>query len=83
MAGKGTLRSPNEFMAAAKEHMLDGREPSTQEDWARIMNFLAYNIDSEVALIACKLFIVMYDMPLSEEYVEEIVLHQLAIREAE
>ena len=72
--------SPNEILAEAKNLMLNGHEPRSDEDWARIMNFLAYNVASEVAHEACRLMATLYDMPLTSEEVSNIVDHQLRAR---
>jgi hypothetical protein len=74
------LVSPNSMLEAAKDIMLDGREPETREDWAVVMNFFAANIQVEVALSACKLLVKIYHMPLSDDEVKEIVEFQLARR---
>jgi hypothetical protein len=75
------LRSPNELVAAAREQMLDGREPESREDWVRIMNFLAFNVHPVAAVPTCRLMAKMYDMPLSEQEIEKIVAFQLAKKE--
>jgi len=71
------LVSPNDMMAAAKEHMLNGREPESEYDWMLIVNFLAVNVQKDCAEPAIKLMRWMYDMPLSEEQVVYIVQKQL------
>lgn len=76
----GTLRSPNEFVEAAKEHMLDGREPQSHKDWQLVMNFIARNVDGETALSACRLMNMIYKMGLDDEDVESIVIFQLRAR---
>ena len=70
--------SPNDMLKAAKEHMLEGREPESREDWMLIMNFFAANVDSGSAEPACQLMCAIYDMPLSKVEVKEIVRFQLA-----
>lgn len=72
-----TFRSPNEMLAKAKEMMLDGREPETKHDWMIIMNFFAANVDSSVAHSACRLIGKTYDMPITEQEIEQIVDFQL------
>jgi len=39
-----SLFSPNELLEGAKTLMLDGREPQTEEDWVKVVNFFAHNI---------------------------------------
>lgn len=67
--------SPNQIHKAAKEMMLDGREPKTEEDWCLCVNFWASNVANsqvEVCILLSKLF----DCPLSREYVVEIAEYQ-------
>lgn len=77
MEGKGRLVSPDELLQAAKEQMLNGRDPVTDVDWFYVMNFFAVNIDTALALDACKLLRVVYDMSITEQDVERIVKFQL------
>jgi hypothetical protein len=76
----GGLVSPDEMIEAAKKDMLDGREPASIDDWARVMNYCAFNVQSEVASSACKLIARIYNMPLTDDLVENIVQFQLARR---
>jgi hypothetical protein len=73
----GKLVSPNELIQAAKEQMLDGREPSTTKDYALIINFCAVNVPPEIAESVCVLIRSMYNMPIDEDYVKRIVQFQL------
>ncbi|MEE9199158.1 MAG: hypothetical protein V3U26_05115 [Dehalococcoidia bacterium] len=75
------LRSPNDMLAAAREHMLGGRDPQCYRDWQLVMNFLAANVLPESAVPACKVIALIYDMPLCEQEIEEIVAFQLARKE--
>lgn len=75
------FRSPNELMEAAKEYMLQGRSPESREDWMLVMNFMAANIQWQVAEIACIVLAQVYQMPLSREEVKKIVAYQLNKRE--
>lgn len=70
--------SPDQAIEEAKRLMLDGRDPETSEDWALIVNCLAVNIAGGVAESACLLMRAIYQMPLSEQEVKEIVAFQLA-----
>ena len=69
--------SPNEMLAQAKTAMLEGKEPQSRDDWVLIMNFFAMNVHPDVALLACRLIAKLYDMPLSEGEVEQIVNFQI------
>jgi hypothetical protein len=70
------MSTPNEMMESAKDMMLDGRVPTSFNDWYLIVNFLAHNVAPEIALEACLLMRVLYDIPISEEGIEQIVLFQ-------
>lgn len=69
--------SPNDMLAAATQEMLGGKKPETREDWAQIINFVAYNIDSEVAHLCCHVFGSIYDCPLTEKEIAAIVDFQV------
>jgi len=71
------LFSPNELLEAAKRHVLNGTDPKSKEDWQRVMNFMAFNVHESVALSACRLLASIYDMPLTESEVKQIVEFQL------
>ena len=73
-----TLRSPNEMMAAAKEMMLKGKEPVTNEDWARVVNFWAANAEPTMAYEATRFLCFLYDVPEAVmSQITEIVKFQL------
>lgn len=74
------LVSPNELLSAAKEYMLNGGDPTTREDCAKVMNFIAANVHPDVARTVCPFLATLYDMPLTEEEVLGIVEFQLARR---
>ena len=74
---RSKLVSPNEIYAQAKIEMLNGRDPVTAEDYARIMNYLAANVAPEIALNACLLLRTIFQMPLTDEDVTDIVRFQL------
>ena len=71
-----TLRSPNEFLAAAKKHMLDGREPVTQEDYQKVLNFVAYNTAEGFEGDLTPFFALLYEMPVDEATCREIGRYQ-------
>lgn len=72
------MRSPNEFMKAGKRLMLDGREPSSEDDWVQLVNFLAANIAEGLEASACKLFKMLYKIPLTDDDIAEIAEFQRA-----
>lgn len=75
--GRGNLVSPDDLLNAAKDTMLGGREPETWEDWARVINFVAVNAHSGLEHSICKLMVTIYEMPLTEQQVTEIVDFQV------
>lgn len=76
MAGK--LYTPDEMFAAAiKEMGIVGSRPTNDMEWAKVINFVAFNIAPQVAMSATKLFAAIYDCPLPESAIEDIVLFQL------
>jgi hypothetical protein len=68
--------SPNEILEKAKAEMIDGRDPVTTKDWALVMNYMAFNVHADVAESACLLLRLIYDMPLTEDEVKQIVAYQ-------
>jgi len=67
--------SPNELLQAAKDYELEGKEPITAHDWARVMAFFACNVDREVQPVALVLLAKIYDVPLTEDQVIKISDH--------
>jgi hypothetical protein len=70
-----TMRSPNELLEAAKEHMLDGRDPVTDKDWALAVNFIAANVHSEMEEFM-PLLMTILQCPLDEQQIVEITAFQ-------
>jgi len=64
------------MLAAAKEHMLEGREPSSQEDWELIVNFMAHNIAGGLELAAMKLLKRILEIPLDDLAIKMICEYQ-------
>ena len=75
-----TYRSPNELLEAAKKAMLGGRNPTSLEDWYRIMNFFAANLADYICEQACLLFKHLYEIPLHDDEVKNIVKYQMERR---
>jgi hypothetical protein len=71
------LVSPNDLMAAAREAMIEGREPEAKWEWVLIFNFLAANIHAELAESCCLLFKRLYNCPLEDDVIKKIVKYQL------
>jgi hypothetical protein len=72
--------SPNELLESAKTQMLEGRDPESKDDWSAVMNFMAFNISAEVAESACLLVRSLYDIPLTDDEVKDIVRFQNHVR---
>jgi len=71
------LRSPNELFEKAKEVMLDGAVPKTQEDWCLVVNFWAKNIAYGLEESACILLAQIFEAPLHADLVAEIAKFQM------
>jgi len=71
------LISPDEFKRRCEETMLDGREAESREDWLLLVNCMAINAPAELALDICRLMVVIYEAPIEDEMVKEIVQFQL------
>jgi len=65
------------MIEAAKEMMIDGRDPNTEEDWALIVNFVAANTTPELADSVTRLMMKLFDCPLEAHKIEWIVANQI------
>lgn len=74
----GKLVSPNELLEAGKIQMLDGREPSTKEDWVMLFNFFSVNISQGIEEETCLLLGKIYDVPLTDDEIKSIAQFQHA-----
>jgi hypothetical protein len=75
-----TMRSPNEFLEAAKEISLGGRDPVTRDDWAIVINFVACNVLEGFEDVICKTFRLLYpecEAALSEDEINQIAAFQI------
>lgn len=72
----GKMVSPNEFFAAAKDVMLDGREPKSDEDRDLVMNFIARNADLEMVEPTCRFMNLIFDLKIPAEHVANIAKFQ-------
>lgn len=66
------LVSPNEMFQAAKDMQLEGREPESNHDWILVINFIAANTAEGLEKSVCKLSKMLYNIPLSDEAIEQI-----------
>lgn len=71
------LRSPNELMNAAKQEMLEGKEPSTRRDWQAVFNFMAHNVAPQVQPEALFVIAMIFDAPLTKSEIQKISDFQL------
>jgi hypothetical protein len=72
------LVSPNEMFAMAIKDMgIVGERPSNDTEWALVLNYVAFNIHPGIALSATKVFATLFDCPLPDSIIEDIVQFQL------
>lgn len=72
----GRFVSPDQVMQAAKDQMLNGQEPKSHVDWVKVINFVAFNMDAILASSICRVMKTLYDIPLTDDEIEEIVEFQ-------
>jgi len=77
---QGRWVSPDDEMAAAELHMLNGREPVSNRDWENVINFAAFNFPAEYAEAICQILRAIYSIPLSPEVITEIAAFQIQRR---
>jgi hypothetical protein len=70
------LVSPNDMVESAKQIMLDGQEPVTEEDYAKVANFVAFNVSDGLEEPVLKLMKMMYEWPLEDQYLDHIATFQ-------
>jgi hypothetical protein len=73
----GRLISPNELLDAAKEQMLAGKDPKNRDDWYLIVNFMAFNMNAELAETICLVMKSLFDIPLTDKEISNIVKYQI------
>ena len=66
----------------ASRQMLRKQEPEGREDWVKVMNFVAWNVDFRSCLQVCQAIARLNDIPLNESEIEEIVHFQTYDRAA-
>jgi len=72
----GRMISPNEMLKAAKDHMLEGGEAQSWEDWMKVLNFIAFNMAEGLEEMGTLLFIKLYDIPVTEEDAVNVAVFQ-------
>jgi hypothetical protein len=73
-----SLISPDEMLAKGIEMMLDGRQPTSREDWHILVNFFACNMQPGIAGPACRLMAAIYNIPITDEEIDDIIQFQQA-----
>lgn len=75
------LVSPNQILQAAKDYMLDGMEPEDYDDWILIVNFIAFNVPSDLAESICLIMKTLFDIPVSDGIIALIAAYQKVSKE--
>lgn len=70
------------LVSEASRQMLGKDHPAGREDWVKAMNFIAWNIDFRTCLQVCSSIARLYNVPLKEKEIEEIVDFQTYDRAA-
>jgi hypothetical protein len=70
------------LLEEASRQMLGKDHPEGREDWGRVMNFIAWNVDFRTCLQVCYSIMRLNDVPLEEREVEAIVDFQTYDRAA-
>lgn len=66
----------------ASKQMLGKDHPQEREDWVKVMNFIAWNVDFRTCLQVCHAIVRLNNVPLKEREIEEIVDFQTYDRAA-
>ena len=66
----------------ASRQMLGKDHPQEREDWVKVMNFIAWNVDFRTCLQVCHAIVRLNNVPLKEREIEEIVDFQTYDRAA-
>lgn len=72
--------SPDEMLESAKKLELGRKEPQSRDDWIRIINFIAFNSAPTFELSICRLFKILYGIPLEDTTISEIVDFQVKLK---
>ncbi len=66
----------------ASMQMLGKDHPQGREDWVKVMNFIAWNVDFRTCLQVCRAIVRLNEVPLKAREVEDIVDFQTYDRAA-
>ena len=70
------------LLKEASKQMLGKECPEGREDWVKVMNFIAWNVDFRTCLQVCHAIARLNNVPLKEREIEEIVDFQTYDRAA-
>ncbi len=70
------------LLKEASKQMLAKDAPEGREDWVKVMNFIAWNVDFRTCLQVCHAIARLNNVPLKEREIEEIVDFQTYDRAA-
>lgn len=70
------------LLKEASKQMLSKEQPEGREDWVKVMNFIAWNVDFRTCLQVCHAIARLNNVPLKVREIEEIVDFQTYDRAA-
>src|SRR5512140_107745 len=70
------------LLKEASKQMLGKERPEGREDWMKVMNFIAWNVDFRTCLQVCHAIARLNNVPLKEKEIEAIVDFQTYDRAA-
>lgn len=70
------------LLKEASKQMLGKPHPEGREDWMKVMNFIAWNVDFRTCLQVCHAIARLNNVPMKEREIEEIVDFQTYDRAA-
>jgi len=70
------------LLKEASRQMLGKDIPEGREDWVKVMNFIAWNVDFRTCLQVCHAIVRLNNVPLKEKEIQEIVDFQTYDRAA-
>ncbi len=73
---KGKFISPNDALQQAKDLMLEGRDPESEDDWILIVNCWGGNFIEGTEVSLCNILRLLLKVPLNEDQVTAIAEFQ-------
>jgi hypothetical protein len=74
--------SYDRLLGEASRQMLGKEHPEGRDDWVKVMNFVAWNVDFRTCLQVCYEIVQLNNVPLGKEEVQDIVDFQTYDRAA-